>query len=148
MKTNSSPLLILPLLLTFLVTGCGPGKPTSDEVLNHLDASLNVSAPYRLIAIQPDFLTQGDGTVTVKGSLTGKLKDDLYERADYEARLKALGYDDLAWKNAVRDAQTLREPYKSTLMSQIPSDFQNHPELTLIKLATRRGVMFTSISRL
>jgi hypothetical protein len=139
MKTNRIPLLLFSLLLSLLVTGCGSSNPTKDEVLNHLNASLNVAAPYQLTDIKPDFLPQGDGTVTVKGSLTGKLKDDLYERADYLARIKELGYDDAAWKNSVRDAQMLREPYRSTLMSQIPSDFQNHPELTLIKLATRAG---------
>jgi hypothetical protein len=37
MKTSRSPLLLFPLLLSFLVTGCGLGKPSKDEVLNHLN---------------------------------------------------------------------------------------------------------------
>ena len=131
--------IFLPLSLAFVLAGCGASHPSNDEILNHLNGSLDISQPYQFTSVQPDFYPQGDGSVTIKGNLTGKLKGDLYERADYQERLKELGYDDAAWKNAVHDAQLLREPYRSTLMAQLPADVQNHPELLLIKMATPAG---------
>jgi|GEM_PF-6477284 len=124
-----------------LLGGCGgnPG-PSPQGLLNHLNGALSLSQPYELSGIQPVFYPQTDGSLVIKGRVHGKLKEDLFENASINDHLRDLGFDAQAWDNARTAAQALREPYRSTLLGQIPDDIRNNQLPYLIKVATHAGL--------
>ncbi len=124
-----------------LLTGCGGGgsPPSTGDVLNHLNGTLPITQPYAFTDVQPTFIPQSDGSIVIKGTLTGKLKEDLYEQVSYNDRLRELGFDAPAWQRAVQTAQSLRDPYKSTLLAQIPDDIKNNQFPSVIRVATHSG---------
>jgi hypothetical protein len=119
--------------------GCGQSRPSNTDILNSLNAALPVYVPCTITSVEPDFFPQSGGTLVIKGSAKGKTKEALYQPVDYGDQLKAMGFDPAQWQQALAAVNKLREPYKSTLMDQVPKESQTGSSPTMVKLGTPPG---------